>query len=146
MIVAGIAAIGHRYDCIDQLKVIAFDWRALASARRIEPALATAHLVIPEGHPAHGQHGDAGGCLWNDGCDPRDHGGSVQAAIRAHGGTEWAPRFSEVSLAGVAAARELGLACGAWGVTKAADAATMKQLKVDSYTASGPEWGRSPGS
>ena len=78
---------------------------------------------------------------WADGCDPRRHGGSDLAAIKAHGGMEWSPYFTDVTPERIVEARSLGLRGGPWGLTAAEDIAGMIDLGAFSATVSGPAWG-----
>lgn len=122
----------------DRTKIIAFDWQVLRFVAARLPDLATAHLTIPArylaGPEAKGEQ------AWWDGCDPRDHDGSVLAAIKAHAGMEWSPYFTDVTAEKVAEAAALGLKVGPWGLSKAEDIACMVELGVGSATVSGPAW------
>jgi glycerophosphoryl diester phosphodiesterase len=126
----------------DRTKIIAFDWRVLRMSKARNPAIVTAHLTVP---PALAQtvrplaNGDS---PWTDGCDPRYHGGSELAAIKAHGGMEWSPYWTEVTGERMAEAAALGLRVGPWGLAAAADVDAMLGLGVFSATVSGPAWGR----
>ena len=57
-----------------------------------------------------------------------DHGGSELAAIKAHGGMEWSPYFTDVTAESMAAARELGLRVGPWGLSRGEDIRRMAGL------------------
>lgn len=123
-------------------KIIAFDWRVLRLARELDPAIATAHLTIPPSLAASVRRLANGDSPWADGCDPRHFGGSDLAAVRAHGGEEWSPHFSDITPERLTEAADLGLKVGPWGVSAAADIDRLLDLGVYSITASGPAWGR----
>ncbi|MEJ0064952.1 MAG: hypothetical protein WDM85_05585 [Caulobacteraceae bacterium] len=72
-------------DYFEPAKIIAFDWQVLRLVREQAPELRTAHLTLPT-PPV--RDPDRPPSPWNDGCDPRQHGGSDLAAIKAHGGIE----------------------------------------------------------
>jgi glycerophosphoryl diester phosphodiesterase len=125
-------------DYLAPAKIIAFDWQVLRLTRDLVPTMRTAHLTIttpaardPARPPS----------PWNDGCDPRDHGGSDLAAIKAHGGIEWSPYYTDVTLERMAEARELGLLVGPWGLSAGEDVRRMAELGVYSSTVSGADWG-----
>ncbi len=125
-------------DYLDAAKIIAFDWRVLRLTRERAPAVRTAHLTIttpavrdPARPPS----------LWTDGVDVRDCGGSDLAAVKAHGGAEWSPYYTDVTPERMAEARELGLLVGPWGLSKGDDIRRMAALGVYSSTVSGPDWG-----
>jgi glycerophosphoryl diester phosphodiesterase len=125
-------------DYLEPAKIIAFDWQVLRLVRARAPGLRTAHLTIttpPTRDP------DRPPSPWNDGCDPRRHGGSDLAAIKAHGGVEWSPYYTDVTPERMAEARELGLLVGPWGLSAGDDIRRMAELGVYSSTVSGADWG-----
>jgi glycerophosphoryl diester phosphodiesterase len=128
-------------DYLAHAKIIAFDWSVLRLARARHPNLATAHLTIPAALKGQVRLDSGGRSPWTDGCDPLDHGGSDLAAIKAHGGMEWSPYFTEVTAETLAEASALGLRVGPWGLSKGADIRRMRDLGVFSSTVSGPDWG-----
>ena len=129
-------------DYVDHAKIIAFDWQVLRMTAQRNPAIATAHLTIPR-HLAGGAVPAEGvDSPWADGCDSHRHGGSDLAAIKAHGGMEWSPYYTDVTPQCVGEAAELGLKVGPWGLNAAQDIARMQALHVWSATVSGPAWGR----
>ena len=125
-------------DYMASAKIIAFDWQVLRLTRDRAPTLRTAHLTITT--PAT-RDPDRAPSPWNDGADPRDHGGSDLAAIKAHGGVEWSPYYTDVTPERMAEARELGLLVGPWGLSDGGDIRRMAQLGVYSSTVSGADWG-----
>jgi glycerophosphoryl diester phosphodiesterase len=138
---AVIAAV-EASDWMAQSKIIAFDWRVLRLSRERNPTIATAHLTIPASLANGVKPLPDGDSPWTDGCDPRRHGGSDLAAIKAHGGMEWSPYFTDVTPERMDEARDLGLRVGPWGLSAAEDIDRMLNLGVFSATVSGPPWGR----
>jgi glycerophosphoryl diester phosphodiesterase len=124
-------------DYADHTKIIAFDWSVLRLAAARLPGVATAHLTIPR-RP--GQPPAERDSPWFDGCDPRHFGGSELAAIKAHGGMEWSPYYTDVTAERMAEADALGLKAGPWGLGKSADIRRMIAYGVFSATVSGPDW------
>jgi len=127
-------------DWLSATKIIAFDWSVLRRLATLAPGVATAHLTVPEA--MHGQivRDETGDSPWNDGFDPRRHGGSELRAIVAHGGEEWSPHVSDVTEARMEEARALGLRVGVWGLGSAADMDRMAAWGADTLTVSGPVW------
>ena len=128
-------------DYIDAAKIIAFDWAVLRLARERRADLATAHLTIPPALAGTVKRLPDGDSPWADGCDPRHHGGSDLAAIKAHGGEEWSPHLVDITAERMAEAVGLGLKVGPWGVSSAEDIRRMVELGAYSATVSGPDWG-----
>jgi len=127
-------------DWAAEVKIIAFDWRVLRLTKALRPDMATAHLTIPPGLA--GPRAWEGDSPWRDGCDTRHHGGSDLAAIKAHGGMEWSPYFTDITRESLEEAAGLGLRVGPWGLSKPADVDRMLALGVFSITVAGPYWGR----
>lgn len=130
------------WDYVEHAKIIAFDWQVLRLTAARNPAIATAHLTIPTALSRGVVRNADGDSPWADGCDPRRHGGSDLAAIKAHGGMEWSPYYTDVTPARIGEARALGLKVGPWGLHAQADILRMQDLGVWSATVSGPDWGR----
>ena len=122
-------------------KIIAFDWQVLRLARARQGDLATAHLTIPEPLATRVKPLANGDSPWTDGCDVRQFGGSELAAIKAHGGEEWSPYFTDVTEDKLSEAAALGLKVGPWGLSADTDIGRMVELGVFSATVSGPAWG-----
>lgn len=125
---------------LDRAKIIAFDWSVLRDLKIRRPEIVTAHLTVPDAMKPKVRVLASGGSPWTDGCDPRHFDGSEARAIRAHGGQEWSPHISDVTLQRVAEARDEGLSVGVWGVSSAEQIAAMTTLGVDVLTVSGPAW------
>jgi glycerophosphoryl diester phosphodiesterase len=125
---------------LDHVKIIAFDWQVLRRAEARHAGVATAHLTIPAPLAVNVKRSPDGDSPWFDGCDPRRYGGSDLAAIKAHGGMEWSPYFTDVTPEAMAEAADLGLRVGPWGLSSAEDIARMMALGVFSVTISGAHW------
>lgn len=129
------------HDYVAHAKIIAFDWQVLRMTAARNPAIATAHLTIPRDLSGGAMPDDGEDSPWADGFDAHRHGGSELAAIRAHGGMEWSPYYTDVTSERVEEARALGLKVGPWGLSSADGIARMKHFGVWSATVSGPDWG-----
>jgi glycerophosphoryl diester phosphodiesterase len=127
-------------DYAAHTKIIAFDWQVLRLARARHPGIATAHLTIPASLASRVKPLPNGDSPWADDCDPRHHDQSILRAIKAHGGMEWSPYYTEVTQASVAAARALDLKVGPWGLSSSDDIKRMIALGVFSATVAGPDW------
>lgn len=128
-------------DYVEHAKIIAFDWQVLRLSATRSPGVKTAHLTIPATLSGSVKLGPDGSSPWADGFDFRDHGGSELGAIKAHGGMEWSPHYTDVTAQSMAEALALGLKVGPWGLSKGEDIRRMRDLGVYSCTVSGPDWG-----
>jgi glycerophosphoryl diester phosphodiesterase len=124
-------------DYLEHAKMIAFDWAVLRLAKDRHPALKTAHLTIttPRKRPAVDRRAP-----WWDGVDPAAHPSDL-AAVKAHGGMEWSPYYTDVTPERMAEAAALGLRVGPWGLSHGDDIRRMRDLGVYSSTVSGADWG-----
>jgi glycerophosphoryl diester phosphodiesterase len=127
---------------LDDSKIIAFDWSVLRDLKAKAPAMPCAHLTVPDSLKPRIRRLANGDSPWNDGFDPSHYGGSELRAIVAHGGQEWSPHISDVTLDRVVEARDLGLTVGVWGVGTAAEIDALMAFDVAALTVSGPAWGR----
>lgn len=96
-IVRSVLSVLDATNYIPHAKVIAFDWKVLELTQEHAPKLATAHLTIPPALKSGVRLDTKGRSPWLDGFDAMDHGGSELSAIKAHGGGEWSPHFTEVT-------------------------------------------------
>ncbi len=128
-------------DYLAHAKIIAFDWSVLRLAAARAPGIATAHLTIPAALATSAERPADSDSPWRDGADPHHFGGSDLRAIKAHGGMEWSPYFTDVTPERVAEGAALGLRIGPWGLSRAEDIRRMVDLGVFSATVSGPCWG-----
>ena len=126
-------------DYVEHAKIIAFDWQVLRLSTERWPRIKTAHLTIPASLSS--KPAQEGPSPWRDGYDSADHGGSDLAAIKAHGGMEWSPYFTDVTPRTMAEAEALGLLVGPWGLSAGDDIRRMAELGVYSSTVSGADWG-----
>lgn len=122
-------------------RIIAFDWRVLRLCRETEPALRTAHLVVPRALEGQVRRDAEGRSPWADGCDPARFAGSLGRAIAAHGGTMASLYFKDIDAAVMDDLLGAGLGVAAWGLVRPEDIAAVLDLGVESVTVEGPHWG-----
>ena len=120
-VLAVVAALGMQH----RVALRSFDWRALAYAQRVAPAIPRGYITSREVQ--------TDTALWWDGADPASHGGSIPATIAAlspAAGTLWAPGFRSLTAAQVAEAAVLGLRVMPWTVNQPADMARLIGMGV----------------
>jgi glycerophosphoryl diester phosphodiesterase len=124
---------------LERATIQSFDWRALASARRIEPGVRTAYLTASQRWLDNLRRGSPGPSPWTAGIDVDDHGGSAPRAVAAAGGDVWSPYYRELDAASLAEARRLGLEVVVWTVNDGADMVHMLELGVDGIITDYPD-------
>lgn len=132
-----LLAVVQAHGLAERVTVQSFDWRTLRAVKRLAPQIRTACLTSqqPGGPPL------ADGS-WTDGLRLADHGGSVPRLVRAAGCDVWSPSFPDLTPAGVAEARALGLTISAWTVNAPADMAHLLDLGVDGLITDRPDLAR----
>ncbi len=129
-VLGAVAAIGMQH----QVALRSFDWRALAHAQRVAPAIPRGYITSADTQ--------AKAALWWAGADPAAHGGSVPATIAALSpvpGTLWAPGFRALTAAQVAEAKALGLRVMPWTVNEPADMARLITMGVQEMCTDYPD-------
>jgi glycerophosphoryl diester phosphodiesterase len=127
----------QREKFADRVMVQSFDWRTLLLVQQRAPAIPTVYLTIQAG-PAPTVTLDSAS-PWTAGFDPRTHGGTVPAAIKAAGGAIWSPYYKDLSGETIAEAHHLGLAVVVWTVNKPDDMTRMIDLGVDGIISDRPD-------
>jgi glycerophosphoryl diester phosphodiesterase len=97
--------------------VLSFDWRALVHIQKVAPRIPTVYLSLVSRGLDNVQPGRPGPSPWMAGIDVDDFKGSVPQAVKAAGGSIWAPHFRNLSSESLAEARRLGLQVFVWTPT-----------------------------
>ena len=127
-------------DLSDRVTIQSFDWRTLQVVHRIAPEIATAYLTIID--PEESNVSMDGASPWTAGFDPKGHGGSLPAAIKAAGGDIWSPYHLNLTPALVKEAQALGLKVIPWTVNDPADMRRLIAWGVDGLITDDPVTGR----
>ena len=125
----------RRHAMHGRVSLQSFDWRTLALAQKLRPALPTVYLSVRQ--------------PWLDNIDPRwnngmrlaDHG-SIARMVKAAGGVAWSPFHADLGAAEVAEAQALGLKVIPWTVNLPAEMERMLDLKVDGLITDRPDLAR----
>ncbi len=120
-----------------RVMIQSFDWRSLQLIQKQAPMIPTVYLTQQSGPDAN-VHTDAA-TAWTAGFDPREHGGSVPATIKAAGGRIWSPDYGDVDARSIAEAHELGLPVIVWTVNQPADMARLIDIGVDGIISDRPD-------
>jgi glycerophosphoryl diester phosphodiesterase len=118
--------------------VQSFDWRVMARVKRAAPEIALAHLTVAGGQNTV-KAGQPGPSPWLAGIDVDDFGGSVPKAVKAAGGTTWAPQARDLTRDSLAEAHELGFTVFVWTVDKPEEMQRLIDLGVDGIITNRPD-------
>ena len=133
-----IAAV-HAANVGDRVTVQSFDWRTLIEVKRIAPDIETSCLTIQTKDNDTVQSPDGGPSRWHAGLDPRDHGGSLPALVKAAGCTTWSMFWRNLTQKDVADAHALGLKILPWTVNERGDMRMLIDLGVDGIITDYPD-------
>ncbi len=123
-----VAAMGMAH----QVALRSFDWRVLAYAQRVAPAIPRGYLTSTETQ--------ARAALWWGGADSAAHGGSIPATIAALSpGSLWAPDFRALDATQVAEAQALGLRVMPWTVNEPDDMVRLIAMGVQEMCTDYPD-------
>lgn len=109
-----VVRIVRRNQLTHNVKILAFDWRALHTVRQLAPEMATVYLTNTSARMNTMQTGTAGPSPWTDGLDIDHYDDSIPALVAAAGGGFWAPRHNQITPEDVAEAHRLGIKVFVW--------------------------------
>lgn len=121
-----------------QVKILSFDWRSLYHAQQIAPDIPTFYLTRIGGI-RNIQPGQPGPNPYTAPIEVDDFEGSIPLAIKAGGGSAWAPHHREVSIKQVKEAHRLGLQVYVWSPDGAGRMRRLIEKGVDGIITNHPE-------
>src|SRR5262249_6784283 len=89
-----LLALIRRENFSSRVMIQSFDWRTLRIVQHDAPEIPTVYLSQERGPEPTVTVTAAS--PWTAGFDPKDHGGSVPAAVKAAGGKIWSPFYLDV--------------------------------------------------
>ncbi|MDP3225860.1 MAG: glycerophosphodiester phosphodiesterase family protein, partial [Rubrivivax sp.] len=113
-----------------------FDWRTLQVVQKQAPEIRTMYLSSPR---TLAKAADGGPSPWLAGFDPDRHGGTVLQAVRAAGGSIWAPNQTYLTPALRNEARALGIRDIPWTVNDPARLIKLLDMQVDGIISDRPD-------
>jgi glycerophosphoryl diester phosphodiesterase len=133
-----VVALVRAEDFAARAIIQSFDWRVMARVKKAAPEIALAHLTVAGGLNTL-KAGKPGPSPWLAGIDVDDFNGSVPQAVKAAGGTAWAPHLRDLTRDALAEAHRLGLAVYVWTVDKPEDMQRMIEMQVDGVITNRPD-------
>ena len=126
----------RKHGMAERMMVQSFDWSTLQVVQREAPEIRTMYLSSPRTlQPA----ADGKPSPWLAGFGPELHGGSVPKAVKAAGGTIWAPNQTYLTPAMLAEAHALGISVIPWTVNEPAMMAKLIDMGVDGIISDRPD-------
>ena len=126
----------RKHGMAERMMVQSFDWSTLQVVQREAPEIRTMYLSSPRTlQPA----ADGKPSPWLAGFGPELHGGSVPKAVKAAGGTIWAPNQTYLTPAMLAQAHALGIIVIPWTVNEPAMMAKLIDMGVDGIISDRPD-------
>ena len=126
----------RKHGMAERMMVQSFDWSTLQVVQREAPEIRTMYLSSPRTlQPA----ADGKPSPWLAGFGPELHGGSVPKAVKAAGGTIWAPNQTYLTPALLAEAHALGISVIPWTVNEPAMMAKLIDMGVDGIISDRPD-------
>jgi glycerophosphoryl diester phosphodiesterase len=126
-----------------RVAVQSFDWRTLATMRRIAPDIPRVCLTVESPRFDTIERGKLGFSPWTAGLDVDDFGGSVPRLVAAAGCAVWSPAFRNLTAESLKESKELGLKVIPWTVNDKADMERLIDLSVDGLISDYPDRVRS---
>ena len=129
----------RRESFVRAVKILCFDWRALAHVERIAPEMATVYLTSTSLRLNTLQRGLPGPSPWTAGFDIDRYKGSIPHLVAAAGGSRWAPRHNRITAEDVAAAHRLNIEVFVWTPDAEAEMLRSIEMGVDGIITNRPD-------
>jgi glycerophosphoryl diester phosphodiesterase len=124
---------------IGRVRILSFDWRALAHIQKFAPEIPTVYLSL-EGRSLNNiKAGRSGASPWMAGLDIDDFSGSIPQAVKAAGGRYWAPYYKHLTYDLLNEAHELGIQVFVWTPDKPNDMVRLIEMGVDGIITNRPD-------
>jgi len=138
-VAAAVVRLLHTQNFSGRVRILSFDWRALAHIQKLEPQIPTVYLSL-EGVSLNNIKADRPGASpWMAGLDIDDFSGSIPQAVKAAGGRYWAPYYKHLTNDLLNEAHELGIQVFVWTTDKRSDMVRFIEMGVDGIETNRPD-------
>jgi len=122
-----------------RVRILSFDWRALVHVQKVAPDIPTVYLSL-EGRSLNNiKPGQPGPSPWMAGIDIDDFNGSIPRAVKAAGGSYWAPYYKHITAGLLNEAHELGIQVFVWTVDSKNDMERLIEMGIDGIITNRPD-------
>ncbi len=134
-----IIAMVREETIAERVRILSFDWRALARVQEIAPHVPTVYLSRVGVRLDNIQPGRPGASPWMAGLDIDDFKGSIPRAVKAAGGRHWAPHSRYITWRLLEEAHALGLGVFIWTVDSCDEMKRLMAMGVDGIITNRPD-------
>jgi glycerophosphoryl diester phosphodiesterase len=129
----------HAAGLSARVSVQSFDWRTLATVKRLAPEIERSCITVERLWRDNLQRGGRGASPWTAGLDIDAFGGSAPRVVQAAGCAIWSPMFQDLSPKELAEARTLGLKVVPWTVNERPQMERLIRAGVDGLITDYPD-------
>ena len=122
-----------------RVRILSFDWRALAQVQKIAPNVAAVYLSLEGMSLNNIKPGQPGASPWMAGLDIDDFSGSIPRAVKAAGGRHWAPYYKHLTRDLLKEAQGRGIQVFVWTPDKRSDMERLIEMGVDGIITNRPD-------
>jgi len=123
----------------EYVRILSFDWRALAYVRKIAPDIQTIYLSCTGAKMDNIKTGSNGPFPWTAGLNVNDYHGSIPRIVKAAGGCFWAPDCRYLAPEMLAEAHRLGIKVFVWGSGDRGNMNRFIKMNVDGIITDRPD-------
>jgi len=123
----------------EQVRILSFDWRALAHVQQIAPDISTVYISHTGVRLNNIKPGQPGSSPWLAGIDIDDYGGSIPRAVKASGGRYWAPNYKTITERSLQEAKSLRIKVFVWTPDSPHDMTRLIKMGVDGIITNRPD-------